>query len=168
MKVTHIASFPDDRVRWTRNPYYSPKFSRSDDTFAPEPVKLSSLLIGSNRRPRQGGVPPIPKRRHRRALSLALIGVLQRPHRGLWMLLLPADDGWPNTGCYGFSSGQTARPSTLLVYAHRCRRFARLAKGLKAYRPCFQRPAVKPRLQAFRFATGVVRKDRSHFRGSQE
>jgi hypothetical protein len=41
MKVSHIASFPDDRVRWTRNPYYSPKFRRSDDTFAPEPVKLS-------------------------------------------------------------------------------------------------------------------------------
>src|ERR1700691_141527 len=73
----------------------------------------------------------------RPVLTVALFGVRHQTQRGLWVLPLPADDGWPNTGCYGFSPDQTARPSTLLVYAHRCGRFERLAKGLKAYKTMF-------------------------------
>ena len=52
-------------------------------------------------------------------------------------LPLPADEGWPNIRGYGSSACQTARPSTLLLYARHCGRFGRLAKRLKAYKSIF-------------------------------
>ena len=44
-----VASFPDDRVRWMRNSYYSPIFATIDHTFALEPVMASlccSAVLG--------------------------------------------------------------------------------------------------------------------------
>ncbi len=95
-------------------------------------------------------------------------GVLQRADKVCRCYRLPADEGWPNTGGYGFLPGQTARPSTLLVYAHGYGRFGRMAKGLKAYKTMFPKACSQSRLQAFRFAMGVISTDRSHSRGLQE
>ena|ERR1700677_1192857 len=83
-----------------------------------------SLLIGSNSR---GGHWVYP--RTQKENTAANFGAIWRPH---WVIesgqpwgfsqkngcILPADEGWPNTGGYGFSPRQTARPRTLLLYAH--------------------------------------------------
>src|ERR1700761_7254553 len=41
---SYFASFPDDRVRWTRKPYYSLKFALADDTLA-EVFGMPSLRL---------------------------------------------------------------------------------------------------------------------------
>src|ERR1700761_8702683 len=52
---SYFASFPDDRVRWTRKPYYSSKFALADHTLA-EVFTLPScrLIYLKTGRPRWG------------------------------------------------------------------------------------------------------------------
>jgi hypothetical protein len=76
---------------------------------------------------------------------------------GLLVLRLPGDGGWPNIRGYGSSARQTARPSTLLLYAHHCGRFGRLAKRLKAYKSIFPKGLQSTQTAGLSLATGVVK-----------